>query len=170
MVRVGRAGGGHNAHVHVSARVDYAMRALLELTVAAEAEDGGRLVTRDELAEAQAIPPPFLEAILRQLRQAGIVTSRRGSEGGFRLARPAASVTVADVVRALDGPLAAVRGDRPEHAAYSGPAERLQDVWVATRAALRSVLDEVTLEDIAHDALPPAIRTLTADPEAWEPR
>ena len=146
------------------------MRALLELTVAAESDDGGRLVTRDELAEAQAIPPPFLEAILRQLRQAGIVASRRGSEGGFRLARPASSVTVADVVRALDGPLAAVRGDRPENAAYNGPAVRLQDVWVATRAALRGVLDEVTLDDIAHDHLPPSIRTLTADPEAWEPR
>ncbi len=148
-----RRNSGQNAHVHVSAKVDYAMRALLELTLAAES-DGGRLVTRDELAEAQAIPPPYLEAILRQLRQAGIVASRRGAEGGFRLARPAAEVTVADVVRALDGPLAAVRGERPEHSAYTGPAVRLQDVWVATRAALRGVLDEVTLADIAHDQLP----------------
>ena len=145
------------------------MRALLELTMAAEAQTP-RLMTRDELAEAQAIPPPFLEAILRQLRQAGIVSSRRGSDGGFRLARPAASVSVADVVRALDGPLAAVRGDRPENAEYTGPAVKLQDVWVATRAALRQVLDEVSLADIAHDTLPPDVRELTKVPDAWAPR
>jgi Rrf2 family protein len=162
----------HNAHVHVSARVDYAMRALLELADAtdADAQGAGRLITRDQLARAQSIPPPFLEAILRDLRQAGILVSRRGSDGGFRLARPAAEISVADVVRALDGPLAAVRGVRPEHAAYTGAAERLQDVWIATRAALRGVLDEVTLESIAHDDLPPGIRALVAAPESWEPR
>jgi Rrf2 family protein len=146
------------------------MRALLELAVASASDGGGRLVTRDELAEAQDIPPPFLEGILRQLRQAEIVKSRRGTEGGFRLARPASSVTVADVVRALDGPLAAVRGARPENATYNGPAEHLQDVWVATRAALRSVLDEVTLADIASGRLPDHTRTLLGAPDAWEPR
>ncbi len=144
------------------------MRALLEL--AAAAESGDRLVTRDQLAEAQAIPAPFLEVILGELRKSGIVISRRGSAGGFRLARPASTVTVADVVRALDGPLAAVRGDRPENAAYTGPAVRLQDVWVATRAALRNILDEVTLAEIANDRLPPAIKDLTVDPDAWESR
>ncbi len=162
--------------MHVSARVDYAMRALLVLT--AESEAAGsvpasgdpRLVTRDELAAAQAIPPPFLEAILGELRKAGIVSSRRGASGGFRLARPADAITVADVVRALDGPLAAVRGDRPEDSTYTGPAEHLQDVWVATRAALRSVLDEVTLADIASGELPDHTRTLLGAPDAWEPR
>ncbi len=149
------------------------MRALLELTVAADGangDDGLRWVTRDELAEAQGISRTFLEAILRQLRQAGIVSSRRGAEGGFRLARPASTVSVADVVRALDGPLAAVRGERPENSVYTGPAEHLQDVWVATRAALRSVLDEVTLDRIASDDLPAQVRSLLATPDAWEPR
>ncbi len=145
------------------------MRALLELTVAAES-DGGKLVTRDDLALAQSIPPPFLEGILRQLRQAGIVASRRGAEGGFRLARPASAVTVADVVRALDGPLAAVRGHRPEESTYTGPAEHLQDIWVATRAALRSVLDEVTLADITSGQLPSTVVALLASPGAWERR
>jgi len=155
--------------MHVSARVDYAMRALLELTQAAN-DRPGELVKGDALARAQQIPPKFLEGILRQLRGAGIVASQRGAEGGYRLARPADSVTVADVVRALDGPLAEVRGDRPESAAYAGPAERLQDVWVATRAALRGVLDHVTLADIAGDHLPDVVRDYTGDPEAWSPR
>jgi Rrf2 family protein len=155
--------------MHVSARVDYAMRALLELTVAAE-ESPGSLVKGDSLARAQRIPPKFLEGILRQLRGAGIVASQRGADGGYRLARPASSVTVADVVRVLDGPLAEVRGDRPESAVYEGPAERLQDVWVATRAALRGVLDHVTLAEIASGTLPPVVAAYTAPPEAWSPR
>jgi len=155
--------------MHVSARVDYAMRALLELTAAAE-RSPGTLVKGDALATAQRIPPKFLEGILRQLRGVGIVASQRGAEGGYRLARAADSVTVADVVRALDGPLAEVRGDRPESAVYEGPAERLQDVWVATRAALRGVLDHVTLADIASGELPDAVSHFTADPGAWSPR
>ena len=155
--------------MYVSAKVDYAMRALLELA-ASETADPNRLVTGEHLAQAQKIPPRFLEAILRQLRQAQIVTSRRGAEGGYRLARPAAEITVAEVVRSLDGPLAAVRGDRPEHAAYTGPAARLQDVWVATRTALRDVLDHVTLADIAGDRLPVQVRRLTEAPGAWDPR
>jgi len=155
--------------MYVSAKVDYAMRALLELA-AADATEPGKLVTGEHLAQAQDIPPRFLEAILRQLRQAQIVTSRRGAEGGYRLARPSAEITVAEVVRALDGPLAAVRGDRPEHAAYVGPAARLQDVWVATRSALRDVLDHVSLADIAGDELPAQVRRLTEAPGAWDPR
>ena len=155
--------------MYVSAKVDYAMRALLELA-AADAAEPGQLVTGEHLAKAQDIPPRFLESILRQLRQAQMVTSRRGAEGGYRLARPAASITVAEVVRALDGPLAAVRGDRPEHAAYTGPAARLQDVWVATRSALRGVLDHVSLADIAGDQLPPEVRQLVEAPGAWDPR
>jgi len=155
--------------MHVSARVDYAMRALLVLSVAAE-ETPGQLVKGDVLASAQRIPPKFLEGILRQLRGAGIVASQRGADGGYRLARPSSSVTVADVVRALDGPLAEVRGERPESAVYEGPAVRLQDVWVATRAALRDVLDHVTLADIANDRLPDVIRRYADDPAAWSPR
>jgi Rrf2 family protein len=155
--------------MYVSAKVDYAMRALLELA-AADAVEPGQLVTGEQLAKAQEIPPRFIEAILRQLRQAQIVTSRRGAEGGYRLARPAADITVAEVVRALDGPLAAVRGDRPEHAAYVGRAARLQDVWVATRSALRDVLDHVSLADIAGDRLPARLRRLVDAPGAWDPR
>jgi Rrf2 family protein len=155
--------------MHVSARVDYAVRALLELTVAAE-EHPGALVKGDALATAQHIPPKFLEGILRQLRGAGIVTSQRGADGVYRLARPADTVTIADVVRALDGPLAEVRGGRPEAAVYEGPAVKLQDVWVATRAALRGVLDHVTLADVASGQLPEVVRHYTEDPAAWSPR
>lgn len=152
--------------MHVSAKVDYAMRALLEITKATE-NQGSQLIKGDHLADAQAIPARFLEGILRQLRQAGIVASQRGAEGGYRLARPAAEVTVADVVRALDGPLADVRGDLPENAEYNGPAEHLREVWIATRASVRSVLDHVTLADIASGKLPDAVTCQISNPEAW---
>ena len=155
--------------MHVSAKVDYAMRALLEIAAAGE-NDPEALFKGEALAQSQHIPPRFLEGILRQLRQAGIVASRRGADGGYRLAKPADTVTVADVVPALDGPLAEVRGDRPEAAVYEGPAEKLQDVWVATRAALRGVLDHVTLADIAHGTLPEHVLALTHTPQAWQPR
>ena len=158
-----------NGTMHISAKVDYAMRALLEIAAAGES-DPQALFKGESLAESQHIPPRFLEAIMRQLRQAGIVSSKRGAEGGYRLARPASEVTVASVVRALDGPLAEVRGDRPEAAVYEGPAEKLQDVWVATRAALRGVLDHVTLADIAQARLPDHIRDLLATSEAWQAR
>jgi len=150
----------------VSAKVDYAMRALLEI---ARATDNGsrQLVKGDQLAVAQQIPARFLEGILRQLRQAGIVASQRGAEGGYRLARSPDDITVADVVRALDGPLADVRGGRPENAEYNGAAENLKDVWVATRAALRGVLDHVTLAQIVSGNLPSAVTSRTADPAAW---
>jgi len=160
---------GKNGTMHVSAKVDYAMRALLEIAAAGE-NDPEALFKGEALAQSQQIPARFLEGILRQLRQAGIVASRRGAEGGYRLARPAETVTVADVVRALDGPLAEVRGDRPEAASYEGPAEKLQDVWVATRAALRGVLDHVTLADIAYGTLPDQVVALTEAPQAWQPR
>lgn len=155
--------------MHVSAKVDYAVRALLEIT-AAENSGAQAMCKGEVLAASQDIPARFLEGILRQLRQAGIVSSRRGADGGYRLARPAESISVADVVRALDGPLAEVRGDRPEQATYEGAAEKLQDVWVATRAALRGVLDNVTLAEIASGTLPPHIRELVKSPEAWQPR
>lgn len=154
-----------NGTMHVSAKVDYAMRALL--VIAQEGGANGELIKGDHLASEQAIPARFLEGILRQLRQAGLIASQRGAEGGYRLARPASEITVADVVRALDGPLADVRGDRPENADYDGAAEHLRDVWIATRAALRGVLDHVTLAEIASGELPATVTTFTKDPAAW---
>jgi Rrf2 family protein len=151
--------------MHVSAKVDYAMRALL--VIAHEQDASGSLIKGDRLASEPGIPARFLEGILRQLRQAGVVSSQRGAEGGYRLARPASDISVADVVRALDGPLADVRGDRPENADYNGAAAHLGEVWIATRAALRSVLDHVTLADIANGELPPTVTELTQDPAAW---
>jgi Rrf2 family protein len=112
----------------------------------------------------------FLEGILTQLRRAGLVLSKRGAEGGYRLARPAAEIAVADVFRALDGPIAAVRGQAPEDMDYPGAAEHLRDVWVATRAALRTVLEQVTLADVVSGELPDTARGLLAEPGAWERR
>ncbi len=148
--------------VHISAKVDYAIRALVELAVSPVP-----LVRTEKLAEAQNIPASFLERILSELRRAGIVASQRGAHGGYRLARQAADISIADVFRAVDGPLAEVRGDRPESSSYTGPAECLRDVWVAVRASLRSVLEEVSIAQVATGDLPPAVLDLTAAPEAW---
>ena len=145
------------------------MRALLELT-AAHAQDPRLLVKGETIAQAQHVPLKFLEGILSQLRQAGIVASQRGSDGGYRLDRSPASVTIADVVRALDGPLAAVRGERPEDLAYPGAAHHLRDVWVATRAAMRHVLEGLTLADVAAGNLPTDVVGLLQEPGAWERR
>jgi Rrf2 family protein len=155
---------GKNGTMHVSAKVDYAMRALL---VIARESESGALIKGDYLAAQQDIPARFLEGILRQLRQSGVVASQRGADGGYRLARAASEITVADVVRALDGPLADVRGDRPENADYEGAAEHLREVWIATRAALRGVLEHVSLADIASGELPEKVTDLTRDPSAW---
>ena len=141
------------------------MRALLTLA----AHDGGPL-TADRLATEQRLPVKFLENILVDLRRGGLVLSHRGAEGGYRLARPAAEISAADVLRQVDGPLAEVRGVRPEAAAYEGPAEHLQEVWVAARASLRGVLDNVTLADIASGELPKHVAQLASDPEAWRAR
>ena len=151
--------------MYISAKVDYAVRALCTL---ADAE--GKPVTAESLAQSQGLPSKFLESILNDMRRAGLLLSQRGAEGGYRLARPAASITVADVIRPLDGPLAEVRGLRPEAANYEGSAERLQDVWVAVRASLRSVLEQVTIGDIASGTLPASIQALTTDPDAWTSR
>lgn len=155
--------------VHVSAKVDYAMRALLELAQAARS-DARALVKGDVLAEAQDIPMKFLEAILRDLRNDGLVASKRGVDGGYRLDRDPAMITVADVVRALEGPLAAVRGERPEDVAYAGAASHLRDVWIASRVAIRSVLEHVTLQQIVDDELPSSVAELLHTPGAWERR
>jgi len=155
--------------VHVSAKADYGMRALLELTVAHQ-EGPGRLVKGEAIATAQDIPLKFLEGILRQLRQAGIVASQRGAEGGYRLDRDPKDVSIADVVRALDGPLAAVRGQRPEDLHYAGASEHLREVWIAVRASMRHVLETITLADVASGAFPESIQSLLEEPGAWQRR
>jgi Rrf2 family protein len=148
----------------VSAKVDYAVRAAVQLA----SVPFGEPVKGEVIAVAQDIPVNFLENILAVLRKAGIVASRRGTDGGYWLVRPADEITVAEIVRAVDGPLAAVRGIRPPELAFPPPADSLREVWVAARAALRSVLDHVTLADVAAGALPHAVRSLTASPAAWE--
>ena len=150
--------------VHIPAKVDYGMRALLELATAEGPSTG------ESIARSQGLPPKFLSAILNDLRRAGLVSSQRGMEGGYRLGRPPDQITAADVMRALDGPLAEVRGLRPEMTTYEGSAARLQDLWVATRAALRSVLEGVTLEDMAKGKLPPHIAGMVSDPDSWDSR
>lgn len=149
--------------MQISAKSDYALRALCLL---AGSPDGGPRKAGD-IAEAQGIPRTFLDQILLDLRRGGMLESRRGPEGGHRLARPSYAITVADVVRVIDGPLALVHGHRPEDLRYDGPAEHLQDVWVAVRAALRQVLERTTLEQIVEDALPPAVTSLAGDPRSW---
>jgi Rrf2 family protein len=155
--------------MHVSAKADYGMRALLELA-AAYREDTLRLVKGEAIAGRQSIPVKFLEGILRQLRQAGLVASHRGADGGYRLDRSPSEITIADVVRALDGPLAAVRGQRPEDLDYQGSSEHLRDVWIAVRVAMRRVLENITLDDVTHGRMPPGIDVLLADPAAWHRR
>jgi len=152
--------------MHISAKAEYAMRALL--TLAADPDE--RSQTAERLASAQSLPVKFLENILVDLRRGGLVRSQRGAEGGYRLALPARDITAADVLRLIDGPLAEVRGARPDESSYEGPAEHLQDVWVAARAALRSVLEHVSLADIASGKLPPSIAKMAADPDAWTVR
>jgi Rrf2 family protein len=151
--------------VRLNARVDYALRAVVEL--ASALGSAARPVTSERLATAQAIPPKFLESILLQLRRAGIVESQRGPEGGYWLARPADAISLADVIRAIDGPLANIRGQRPEDVGYHGAAAALQEVWIALRASERQILELVTIADVAAGKLPKRVRALTADPQAW---
>ena len=140
------------------------MRAAVEL---AAAEKTGKPVKGEYLARQQDIPQNFLENILTELRRSGIIRTRRGADGGYQLARPAAEITVADVLRAVEGPLAAVQGIRPDQLAYGGAAERLPEVWVALRASLRDVLEHVTLADIARGRLPAAVKERTRPKDAW---
>ena len=151
--------------MRVSAKVDYALRACAELAAAA----GSGPVKGERIAQAQGIPLKFLENILLDRRHAGLVHSQRGAEGGYWLARPAAEVSLADVIRAVEGPIANVRGVRPEQVEYAGAAETLRDVWVALRASMRAVLEDVTLADLAGARLPTEVVELTQDPEAWQP-
>ncbi len=152
--------------MRISAKADYAVRAAVELA----SVSGEKPVKAERVANAQGIPLNFLENILGELRHAGIVRSHRGADGGFRLAKPPEDVSVADVIRAVEGPLASVRGGPPEQISYDGAAEPLLRVWIAVRANLRMVVEHVTLADIAQDELPADIERLAKDPEAWVTR
>lgn len=147
----------------VSAKSDYAVRAAAELAAAGS----GMHRKRDEIARAQKIPSKFLETILLDLKHTGIVKSTRGADGGYSLARPAADISIADVIRAVDGPMATVRGERVESVEYTGSAVALRDVWVAVRASLRRVLETTSLQDLVDEHLPDQVRELTTDPDAW---
>jgi len=146
----------------VSAKVDYAVRAAAELAAA-----GPGPVKGEAIAQAQGVPLKFLENILGELRHAGLVRSQRGTEGGYWLAKPAEEITIADVIRAVEGPLASVRGEPPESVRYGGAAQALGILWVAVRANLRAVLEEVTVADVAAGDLPDIVDEITSDPAAW---
>ena len=151
--------------MNISAKADYAICAAVALAAA----DGDAPVKGEALARSQDIPTKFLENIMGDLRKAGIVSSQRGAVGGYWLARPADEVTLADVIRAVDGPLANVRGTRPEQTAYQGVTESLVEVWIAVRASLRSVLEAVTLADVVAGRLPVRVARMARDPDAWQP-
>lgn len=151
--------------MQVTARAEYALRAVAEL--AAEPE---RPLSRNDLAEAQGLPGKFLESILRDLVRDGILTSRRGAGGGFQLARSPGEITLADVMRAVDGPLAAVRGVAPEGVSYPGAAQALTDVWVAVRAAVRGILESTTVADLVAGRLPESVQRLISSEDAWHRR
>jgi Rrf2 family protein len=150
--------------VQISAKVDYGVQALLVMAVAHEP------MTADALAADQALPGKFLGVILNDLRRAGIVASHRGRDAGYSLARPASEITLADVIRALEGPLAQVRGLRPETTTYQGAAKHLQDAWIAVRASLRAVLEHITIEQVAKGELAPEVARLVVDSDAWTAR
>jgi Rrf2 family protein len=151
--------------VRVSAKSDYALRALIELAVR---PDGGA-VSAEELGRLQEIPHGFLQSILADLRRAGIVRSQRGQSGGWRMDREPRRVTVADVIRAVDGPLVSVHGARPESVTYNESAGALQLVWIAARSSLRDVCEQVTIFDLAAQKLPQLVAARTKDQDAWEP-
>jgi Rrf2 family protein len=154
-----------NASVQISAKSDYAIRALLNL--AAHEPD---LVKVDVIVREQRLPRKFVEAILGELRRASIVRSQRGAEGGYALARPASEITLGAVIRAVDGPLAEVRGLRPHETTYDGVAQHLPAVWIAVRTSLRRVLDETTLAQVLSGKLPAQVRRMVDEPDAWLPR
>lgn len=152
--------------MRISAKTDYAVRAALELATA----DPGTWVKTESVSERQGIPLPFLLNILAELRTAGLVQSRRGADGGYRLAAPPAEVAIADVIRAIDGPLANIAGERPEDVAYAGSAGQLRKVWVAMRATMRVVLEGTTLADVAGGTLPGPVLEILADEDVWASR
>jgi len=151
--------------MRISSKADYAVRATAELA----AVEGKGPVTAERLATAQDIPLTFLLKIMSELRHAGVVRSHRGAEGGYELARSADRISLADVIRAVEGPLANVHEARPEEIRYEGPAKPLREVWVAVRANLRAVLESVTLADLARGSLPDSVKSITAARDAWRP-
>jgi Rrf2 family protein len=155
-----------DAGVKISAKAEYAVRAALEL---AAAHHIGAPVKAETISRAQEIPAKFLESILLDLRRADLVRSQRGAVGGYWLAKPADEVMIAEVIRAVDGPLAYVRGERPEQVEYAGAARHLSGVWVALRASIRTVLEETSLQAVLEDELPASVSALVADPESWAP-
>ena len=148
--------------MRVSAKADYALRAVSELAAAADAP-----LKRELIATAQDIPMDYLENILLELKHVGIVQSQRGASGGFRLARPPDEISLADVIRAVDGPMANVRGSRPEQVEYRGPAVHLRDVWIAVRASLRELLETTSVQDLVDGTLPQRMDELNSAPDAW---
>ncbi|KRA38732.1 MULTISPECIES: RrF2 family transcriptional regulator [unclassified Nocardioides] len=151
--------------MRVSAKSDYALRALIAMA----SRSDGRAVSAEELGRLQDIPHGFLQAILADLRRASIVMSQRGQSGGWRMAREADTVSVADVIRAVDGPLVSVYGLRPEAVNYNESAEVLQHVWIAARRALREVFEDVSIQQLSDGVLPEAVTSRTADEDAWQP-
>lgn len=151
--------------MRVSAKSDYALRALIEL---ASREDGSP-ISAEELGRLQEIPHGFLQAILADLRRAGVVISQRGQSGGWRMARSSTEVSVADVIRAVDGPLVSVYGLRPESVSYNESADVLQHVWIAARSSLRDVFEQVSMRDLADGRLPEAVTSRTDSEDAWQP-
>jgi Rrf2 family protein len=160
-----RMAAGHNERVHITAKADYAVRALIVMA----ADPDGKPIKGETIAKSQGMPIKFVENTLVDLRRIGLVASQRGVAGGFKLGRPANRITIADIVRAVEGPLAEVRGERPEKTCYSGPAENLQTVWIAARASLRSVLEQVTIADVVAGTIPKRVLKLTENPDAWKP-
>lgn len=152
--------------MRLTAKADYALRAVAELAASAS----HRPVKTEHLAEAQQIPAAFLVRILADLRRAGVVRSQRGAEGGYRLGRAADEISLADVIRAVEGPLAEIRGDQPQDLDYSGSATALQDVWIALRASERRLLESITVAHVAKGSLPAFVDKLTKDPDAWARR
>jgi Rrf2 family protein len=152
--------------VQVTAKADYALRALAELAVVGEA---GVPVKADQIAQGQNIPVKFLENILLELKHDGLVTAQRGASGGYTLARPPEQITLADAIRAVDGPLANVRGIRPDQLEYDGSARLLREIWIAVRANLRAVLEQTTVADLVRGDLPPNVTAILRDPDAWTP-
>lgn len=150
--------------MRVSTKSDYALRALIEMAL----RENSSVVSADELGKRQDIPAGFLQAILSDLRRASIVVSQRGQSGGWRLAKPAESISVADVIRAVDGPLVSVYGLRPESVEYKDSAKVLQHVWIAARRSLRDVFEEVSIQQLADDSLPEAVTSRTGDEDAWQ--
>ena len=151
--------------MRVSAKSDYALRALIEMA----SRDDAAAVSAEELGRRQDIPHGFLQAILADLRRAGIVISQRGQSGGWRMARASGDVSVADVIRAVDGPLVSVYGLRPEAVTYNDTADVLQHVWIAARRSLRDVFEQVSIQQLAEHRLPKAVTSRTADEDAWQP-